>query len=233
PRRNTTAIAASWRHPRRGKSPRREPPGGKAPAFRVSPHSAVPRHTSPRTPRLERPMIRKRNWLAALALLSLFAGTAFAGARDDLAAFSSGLKGLDGRFEQSLYDLDGRLKETSTGRVALSAPRLFRWEYATPYEQLIVADGEKVWVFDPDLDQVTVRPQGPEEQNSPLAALIDPARLDRDFTVREAGARDGLEWLQLAPRSSEQAGFSTARLGFAGGALVRMEVVDTLGQRTE
>src|SRR5690606_26017184 len=84
-----------------------------------------------------------------------------------------------------------------------------------------------------DLDQVTVRPQGPEEQNSPLAALIDPARLDRDFTVREAGARDGLEWLQLAPRSSEQAGFSTARLGFAGGALVRMEVVDTLGQRTE
>lgn len=179
-------------------------------------------------------MIRMRSLLAATAIALLAtAGSAWAGARDDLAAFSRNLKGLDGRFEQKLYDLDGRLKETSTGRVALSAPRLFRWEYATPYEQLIVADGEKVWVFDPDLDQVTVRPQGPEEQNSPLAALIDPARLDRDFTVREAGARDGLEWLQLAPRSSEQAGFSTARLGFAGGALVRMEVVDTLGQRTE
>lgn len=179
-------------------------------------------------------MIRMRSLLAATAIALLAtAGAAWAGARDDLAAFSRNLKGLDGRFEQKLYDLDGRLKETSTGRVALSAPRLFRWEYATPYEQLIVADGEKVWVFDPDLDQVTVRPQGPEEQNSPLAALIDPARLDRDFTVREAGARDGLEWLQLAPRSSEQAGFSTARLGFAGGALVRMEVVDTLGQRTE
>ncbi|GGK05684.1 outer membrane lipoprotein chaperone LolA [Luteimonas terricola] len=178
-------------------------------------------------------MIRKRNWVAALALLSLFASTAFAGARDDMAAFSTGLKGLDGRFEQKLYDLDGRLKETSTGRVALSAPRLFRWEYVTPYEQLIVADGEKVWVFDPDLEQVTVRPQGPEEQNSPLAALVDPAKLERDFKVREGAEADGLSWLLLSPRQSDQASFSSARLGFKGSALVRMEVVDTLGQRTE
>ena len=178
-------------------------------------------------------MIRKRNWLAALALMSIFAGTAFAGARDHMVAFSTGLKGLDGRFEQKLYDLDGRLKETSTGRVALSAPRLFRWEYATPYEQLIVADGEKVWVFDPDLEQVTVRPQGPEEQNSPLAALVDPAKLERDFNVREGGDADGLSWLLLSPRQADQASFSSARLGFKGSALVRMEVVDTLGQRTE
>ncbi|GHD67114.1 outer-membrane lipoprotein carrier protein [Luteimonas padinae] len=178
-------------------------------------------------------MIRMRYWLAALALASTLAGTAFAGARDNLDAFSKGLKGLDGSFEQKLYDLDGRLKETSKGRIALSAPRLFRWEYATPYEQLIVADGEKVWVFDPDLDQVTVRPQGPEEQNSPLAALVDPARLERDFNVREGGEADGLSWLLLSPRDAEQASFSSARLGFSGQALVRMEVVDTLGQRTE
>lgn len=179
-------------------------------------------------------MIRTRNWLAALALLTLFTGTAIAaGARDNMAAFSTGLKGLDGRFEQKLYDLDGRLKETSTGRVALSAPRLFRWEYATPYEQLIVADGEKVWVFDPDLEQVTVRPQGPEEQNSPLAALLDPAKLERDFNVREGGDADGLSWLLLSPRRSDEASFSSARLGFKGNALVRMEVIDTLGQRTE
>ncbi|MBJ6977840.1 MULTISPECIES: outer membrane lipoprotein chaperone LolA [unclassified Luteimonas] len=178
-------------------------------------------------------MIRMRNWLAALALLSTVAGTAFAGPRDDLAAFSDGLKGLDGRFEQKLYDLDGRLKETSRGRVALSAPRLFRWEYATPYEQLIVADGKKVWVFDPDLEQVTVRPQGPEEQNSPLAALVDPAKLERDFNVREGGESEGLSWLLLSPKDAQQASFSSARLGFRGPSLARMEVVDTLGQRTE
>ena len=178
-------------------------------------------------------MTRIRTWLAALALLSTLAGTAMAGAREDFATFSKGLKGLDARFEQKLYGLDGRLKETSSGRVALSAPRLFRWEYTTPYEQLIVADGEKVWVYDPDLEQVTVRAQGPEEQNSPLAALIDPARLERDFRVSEAGESDGLAWLLLSPRDSEQASFSSARLGFSGGRLVRMEVVDTLGQRTE
>lgn len=178
-------------------------------------------------------MTRMRNWLAALALLSLFAGPACAGAREDLAALSKGLKGLDGRFEQTLYDLDGRVREASSGRVALSAPRLFRWEYSTPYPQLIVADGEKVWVFDPDLEQVTVRPQGAEEQNSPLAALVDPARLERDFNVREGGDADGLSWLLLSPRDSEQASFSSARLGFRGPTLVRMEVVDTLGQRSE
>ncbi|MEN1928122.1 outer membrane lipoprotein chaperone LolA [Luteimonas sp. MJ250] len=178
-------------------------------------------------------MTRMRYWLAALALLSTIAGTAYAGARDDLAAFSTGLKGLDGQFEQKLYDLDGRLKETSSGRVALSAPRLFRWEYATPYEQLIVADGEKVWVYDPDLEQVTVRAQGPEEQNSPLAALVDPAKLERDFNVREGAESEGLSWLQLSPRDADQASFSSARLGFKGASLVRMEVVDTLGQRTE
>ena len=178
-------------------------------------------------------MIRMRTWLATLVLLSTVAGTAFAGGREDLAAFSNGLKGLDGRFEQKLFDLDGRLKESSSGRVALSAPRLFRWEYAAPYAQLIVADGEKVWVFDPDLEQVTVRPQGPEEQNSPLAALVDPSRLERDFNVRDGGNADGLSWLLLSPRDAEQASFSSARLGFRGGQLARMEVVDTLGQRTE
>src|SRR3546814_12261893 len=77
---------------------------------------------------------------------------------------------------QTVYDVNGKLKETSSGRVALSAPRLFRWEYVKPYEQLVIADGSKVWVYDPDLAQATVRPQGAEEQNSPLATLIDPDR---------------------------------------------------------
>ena len=99
---------------------------------------------------------------------ALLAGNAFAGARDELKSFASGLKGLDGQFTQQVYDAKGKLKESSSGRVALSAPRLFRWEYAKPYPQLIVADGKKVWVYDPDLQQVTVRDQGSEEQNSPL-----------------------------------------------------------------
>lgn len=165
--------------------------------------------------------------------IALLASNAMAGARDDLNAFTTGLKGLDGQFTQQVYDAKGKLKESSSGRVALSAPRLFRWEYAKPYPQLIVADGKKVWVYDPDLQQVTVREQGTEEQNSPLSALIDPAKLDQQFNVKESGAADGLQWLTLTPKSEGDASFQTARLGFGKAGLVRMDVVDAVGQNTK
>jgi len=164
---------------------------------------------------------------------ALLASTAMAGARDDLKSFTTGLKGLDGQFTQQVYDAKGTLKESSSGRVALSAPRLFRWEYAKPYPQLIVADGKKVWVYDPDLQQVTVRGQGSEEQNSPLSALIDPAKLDQQFNVKESGVADGLQWLTLTPKSEGDASFQTARLGFGKAGLVRMDVVDAVGQNTK
>lgn len=165
---------------------------------------------------------------------ALLAGSAFAGARDELNTFTRGLKGLDGQFSQQVYDGKGKLKESSSGRVALSAPRLFRWEYTKPYEQLIVADGGKVWVYDPDLRQATVRTQGQEEQNSPLTALIDPGKLDRQFDVsEEATPRDGLQWLSLTPKVDTEASFQIAKLGFGADGLARMEVVDAVGQRTE
>ncbi|SDQ30971.1 outer membrane lipoprotein chaperone LolA [Pseudoxanthomonas sp. CF125] len=164
---------------------------------------------------------------------ALLAGNACAGARDDLKSFTTGLKGLDGQFSQQVYDAKGKLKESSSGRVALSTPRLFRWEYAKPYPQLIVADGKKVWVYDPDLQQVTVREQGSEEQNSPLSALIDPAKLDQQFNVKESGTADGLQWLTLTPKSEGEASFQSARLGFGRGGLSRMEVLDAVGQNTK
>ncbi|KAB7766523.1 outer membrane lipoprotein chaperone LolA [Xanthomonas sp. LMG 12461] len=165
---------------------------------------------------------------------ALLAGSAFAGAREDLTAFTRGLKGLDGQFAQKVYDGKGTLKESSSGRVALSAPRLFRWEYRKPYTQLIVADGSKVWVYDPDLKQATVRAQGSEEQNSPLTALIDPGRLDRQYDVsEEAVARDGLQWLTMTPKVDTEASFQMAKLGFDRAGLARMEVVDPVGQRTD
>lgn len=175
-----------------------------------------------------------RTAVVTICLLgSLLAGTASAGAREALDTFTRDLRGLDGQFSQQVYDAQNRVRETSSGRVALSAPRLFRWEYVTPYEQLIVADGRKVWVYDPDLEQVTVREQGDAEQNNPLAILIDPAMLDRDFNVVEAVERNGLSWLEISPINEEQAGFETARLGFDGSTLSRIEILDVLGQRTE
>ncbi|MDQ3288312.1 MAG: outer membrane lipoprotein chaperone LolA [Pseudomonadota bacterium] len=168
-----------------------------------------------------------------LVATSLFASSAMAGARDELNAFTKGLKGLDGQFTQQVFDTNGKLKETASGQLALSAPRLFRWEYVKPYPQLIVADGSKVWIYDEDLEQVTVRPQGVEEQSNPLAALINPGKLDTMFVVQDAGKAAGLEWLTLSPRNEEEASFRSARLGFDGARLARMEVVDALGQRTE
>ena len=175
--------------------------------------------------------MRTRFRLAGLAI-ALCATSAFAGARDDLTAFTKGLKGLDGHFSQQVFDANGKLKETSSGRVALSAPRLFRWEYTKPYEQLIVADGSRVWVYDPDLQQVTRRAQGPAEQNSPLAALVDPARLDKDYRITDAGSEGGLDWLQLAPKQASDTGFKSARLGFNAQGLATMQVIDALGQKT-
>lgn len=172
-------------------------------------------------------------WSTGLLLGTLVAGSAFAGARDDLNAFTKGLKGLDGDFVQQVYTSQGKLKETSSGQVQLSVPRLFRWEYTSPYPQLIVADGEKVWIYDPDLAQVTVRPQGLEEQSSPLAALFEPARLDAMFVVEESGSAGGLSWLKLTPKEGREASFRSARLGFDDASLVKMEVVDAIGQRTE
>ena len=169
----------------------------------------------------------------ALAIvLMLAAPSAAAGARDDLNAFTKGLKGLDGQFTQKVFDARGKQKESASGRVAVSAPKLFRWEYVKPYPQLIVADGKSVWVYDPDLKQASKRPQGVEEANSPLAILLDPAKLDRDFTVKDAGTSGGLAWLQLTPKQAE-AGFKTAKLGFGKTGLAKMEYVDALGQRTQ
>lgn len=175
--------------------------------------------------------MRPTTTLAAAGLL-LFAGAASAGARDQLNAFTRGLKTLDGHFTQQVFDSRGKLKENSSGRVSLSAPKLFRWEYTRPYPQQIVADGRTVWIYEPDLQQVTKRPQGAEARTSPLAALTDPAKLDAQFVVKDAGVQNGLQWLALTPKGGES-GFRSARLGFGAAGLARMQVVDQLGQRTD
>lgn len=169
----------------------------------------------------------------AVLVLALASGSAFAGARERMQSFTHGLKGLEGTFDQRVFDGNGKQTERSSGTVELSAPRLFRWAYLKPYAQLIVADGDHIWIHDPDLDQVTVRNQSFEEQASPLTVLIDPTELERQFVVKDAGTSGGLEWLQLTPRKTDGAPFEKARLGFGAGGLVRMELFDALGQRTE
>ncbi|QNR95849.1 outer membrane lipoprotein chaperone LolA [Stenotrophomonas sp. 169] len=178
--------------------------------------------------------IRRSLATTVLAAACLVSTSAWAGARDELKTFTTGLKGLDGQFSQQVFDTRGKVKETTSGRVALSAPRLFRWEYQRPHVQQIVADGSKVWMYEPDLEQATVRAQGKEEQNSPLTALINPALLDQQYDVsEEAAPRDGLQWLSLTPKRETEASFQFAALGFNAQGLARMEITDAVGQRTQ
>lgn len=174
----------------------------------------------------------KTSFRSVLLFSLAVAAPAFAGGREQLAAFTRDLKGLDASFEQRVYDPNGRQTEKTTGNVKLSVPRLFRWEVQAPAKQLIVADGDHIWIYDPDLEQVTVRNQSFEEQGSPLTVLIDPTELGRQFVAREGGKDGGLEWLILTPKKTEDAPFQQAKLGFGPKGLVRMEFGDSLGQRT-
>lgn len=175
-----------------------------------------------------RPMTKLFSTFVVLTI----SASAMAAARDQLNQFTRGISVLDGQFSQQVFDPQGQLSESSTGRIALAKPRQFRWEYAQPFPQLIVADGTRVWVFDPELEQVSVRPQSLEEQQSPLAALIDPGALERQFKITEGGDHDGMSWLVLLPRSGTDAQVTQAWLGFRDGKLRRMELHDALEQRT-
>lgn len=168
---------------------------------------------------------------AALALAGV-AHAATDSARARLDAFATDLHSLTGTFSQTLTDPNGRVGKTSTGTLALEAPRQFRWDTLTPYQQVIVADGSRVWMYDPDLEQVTVRAQSSTESHSPLTVLTDVKQIDRDFKVQEQGSHDGLLWLRLSSKEKDPQ-FDYADLGFDAHGLVRMRFRDQLGATTD
>jgi outer membrane lipoprotein carrier protein len=153
-------------------------------------------------------------------------------ARARLDAFATGLHALTGHFSQTLTNVNGQDSKTSTGTLALEAPREFRWDTTAPYQQTIVADGGRVWMYDPELEQVTVRKQSTEEAHSPLTVLTDLKQLDKEFKTSERGQHDGLDWLRLTS-ASKDAQFAWVDLGFDANGLARMTFRDQLGSTTE
>lgn len=169
----------------------------------------------------------------ALLLLSICVPAIAANsARSRMQVFSADLQSVRADWTQSVTGANGEIGDEARGTLALEAPRQFRWEALEPYRQVIVADGQKVWVYDPDLLQVTVRDQGAAEAHSPLTVLTDLSQLDRDFATSESGERDGLSWLKLVSRAPEP-DFEYAELGFSKSALERMIFKDMLGNVTE
>jgi len=181
---------------------------------------------------MKRFMLLLSGLLLALSLSLDVAVAATGPARARLDAFASGLHSLTGHFSQSLIDLNGHAGKSSSGTLAMQAPRQFRWDTKEPYEQVIVADGSRVWMYDPELEQVTVRVQSSEEAHSPLTVLTDLKQMDRDFKVTEQGEHDGLVWLRLNS-TAEDPQFDYADLGFDENGLARMTFRDQLGSTTD
>lgn len=169
--------------------------------------------------------------LLSIAAIALLPALAHAGAIDQLHDFLKNTKTLKAEFAQAVIAKSGRKPQQSSGLVAISRPGKLRWEIQRPYPQLVVGDGEKIWIHDPELQQVTVRKAGQAIGGSPAALLSGSNELEKNFTLKEAGEAEGLNWVEATPKVSDS-GFERVRLGFAGGDLKAMELLDSFGQTT-
>jgi outer membrane lipoprotein carrier protein len=168
----------------------------------------------------------------------LFAGVCFIASQahagpglDQLRKFTSNLRSMQADFTQTLFDDKMREIEVSTGRFSLEKPGKFRWDYLKPYQQHIVADGQKLWLYDPELDQVTVKSLSEALGAAPIALLTSNENLEEQFKIIELGQIDGREYLQLEVKVKDtDYGLMLLALGKSG--LEAMELKDKLGQVT-
>jgi outer membrane lipoprotein carrier protein len=167
-----------------------------------------------------------------LALMLFVSGAAQADAVDALREFTREAKSGRAAFTQVVTSADGAKKKSSSGSFEFARPNRFRFVYAKPYEQVIVGDGEKVWLHDIDLQQVTVRPIDQALGATP-AALLAGGSLDKDFELKAQPSAQGIDWVQATPRvKAEAASFQSLRVGFKGKTLAALELLDNFGQRS-
>jgi chaperone LolA len=160
------------------------------------------------------------------------AAAAHAGGIDKLKHFIAATRSAQANFTQEVNDQDGKRIQNASGVMQFQRPGKFRWSYQKPYEQLIVGDGEKFWLYDVDLNQVTVRKLDAALGSSPAALLSGSNEIERDFILKESGARDGLEWLQATPKGQDSS-FNVISMAFnAQSELAVMELKDTFGHKT-
>jgi outer membrane lipoprotein carrier protein len=167
-----------------------------------------------------------------LIFLLAFVSSVEAAAIDRFKSFVRGTQSARGEFEQKVHDRSGRLTQESKGSFVFQRPGLFRWVYAKPVDQVIVGDGERVWIHDRDLNQVTVRKLSRALGSTPAALLAGSADVEKAFDMSDAGTKDGIEWLEAKPREAE-AGFARVRMGFDANGLRAMELFDHFGQTTQ
>ena len=148
-----------------------------------------------------------------------------------LERYLQGLTSLQADFRQVSTVAGGDAAEKAAGRLYLQKPGRFRWDYREPNEQLIVSDGTNVWLFDQELEQVTVKPIDESLATTPALLLAGKAGVVESFTVSDAGTREGIDWILLVPKRADT-DFLEFRLGFVHGELRAMELKDKLQQNT-
>jgi outer membrane lipoprotein carrier protein len=163
-------------------------------------------------------------------ILVLFIQSAHSASLERFQSYVRTTTSAKGDFEQKVFDKSGRLTQESHGTFAFQRPGRFRWTYAKP-PQVIVGDGDRVWIHDADLNQVTVRKLSRAIGATPAALLAGASDIEKAFELKEVGAKDGLEWLEAKPLERE-AGFDRVRLGLSASGVEAMELVDHFGQTT-
>lgn len=167
---------------------------------------------------------------AALAFCCL-ATPAQAGPIEKLRAFIEQTRSAKAGFTQTVTDSGGQVAQKASGTVQFERPGRFRWTYDKPYEQLIVGDGEKLWIYDKDLNQVTERKLDRALGSSPAALLAGSDDIDRHFSLNAIGMKRELDWLEARPLDEESL-FERVMMGFRGNRLDTMELYDHFGQKT-
>ncbi|HZZ92754.1 MAG TPA: outer membrane lipoprotein chaperone LolA [Usitatibacter sp.] len=163
--------------------------------------------------------------LACVASLAL---DAWANGLDDFLAFNQATKSAAGRFEQQVMDREGKVVERGSGSFVFARPGKFRWTYDKPHPQLLVGDGTKLWIYDPELQQVTIKRMDKAISSTPAALLAGREDITSLFSLRDAGTANGLEWVEATPKTPDT-GFDRVRLGLNGKTLAAMELFDQLG----
>ena len=171
------------------------------------------------------------HWLSTLryAVLSLAVLPLSAGAEGitQLRAFVSQTQSLSAAFNQ---EVTGGQASRASGTLELKRPGRFRWTYDTPFAQLIVGDGKRLWVFDKELNQVSTRKLDDALGSSPAALLAGSNEIERDYRLKNLGMQNGFDWLEATPK--KEGSFNSVRMGFKGSELAGMVLTDSFGQTT-
>lgn len=164
-------------------------------------------------------------------MLLVLPSLAFANGTERLMDFFDKTSSMRAQFQQVVTDNQGQKVQEVSGTMQLLRPGKFRWDYNKPYQQEIVGDGERIWLFDPELNQVTVRNMSQAIGSSPAALLAGSKEVEKNFTLENLSDKDKLEWVLAKPKDKDS-GFDEVKLGFSKAGLERMELQDSYGNLT-